>query len=98
MRRQTKDQLINEAFDLLLKGLTPKEIKHEMFLTEDEWRYMCSSARFMALLHSSQSIPQKLKIKEIEENLFGLLSLPNRDYLTNKRIDALTHRYATILL
>lgn len=98
MRNATKDKLINEAFDWLLKGYTPQEIKKEMFLTETEWRSLCDSARFTTLLQSAKTIPNSIKIKEIEDNLFGLLSLPKKDYLINKRIEMLTHRYSTFLL
>ena len=98
MRRMSNDKIINEAFDLLLKGYTAKEIKKEMFLSDEQWTALCSNVRFMTLLHTHRNVSNEVLIRDIENDLFNLLALPKRDHLVNKRISALQNRYATFLL
>lgn len=86
-----------EVYNQLLNGLTPSEIKRMFSMTDREWLKLMASTKFNELLHSSKTVPDSLKLREIEDNLFGLLEGP-RTIGVNKRIDALTKRYAKFLL
>lgn len=98
MRKKITDKIINEAFEYLLKGYTPQEIKNEMFLSEAQWKSISETARLATLLHSAKDVPNAIKIKEIEDNLFGLLYRSNRSDFVNERIEALQSRYSSFLL
>ena len=89
--------LATEVYNQLLLGLMPSEIKSLYSMTDREWHNLMLTKKFYSLLHSSKTIPDALKLREIEDNLFGLLDGPRTPDI-NQRIDALKTRYANFLL
>jgi len=88
---------ITEIYILLLKGHTVTEIRTQYGISVADWELISSKSDFNDIIKSDDGISNKVKIKEIEDNLFALLSLPKKDHAVNRRIDALTTRYSSFL-
>lgn len=87
-----------KIYNLLCEGYMPREIKEKLLINQRDYDRITQMVEFTQLLYSCKNIPATLKIKEIEDNLFGLLQVKNRTLDQDKRIEVLTSRYASFLI
>ena len=87
-----------EIYSLLVQGYLVSEIRSKYRLTDVEYQKITARAEFVELILAPNQVSDLLKIKEIEENLFNLLSVkePSRD--VKKRISSLQVRYSQFLV
>lgn len=82
-------------YDLLLKGETVSEIRNKYCLSQKDWQRLTSRVEFTQLMFSPKLVPDLLKIKEIETDLFNLLEIDKPSLDVKKRINSLQIRYST---